>query len=394
MRQVAASICPVLAAALLAVCLATVAVESQQNPAATLIIESPEDGSYVSGPTPLRARVEPKNAGVERVSFYADGRLVCALDHPPFECPWDAGAGVLEHQVRVVAQVAGGVTLRKVVRTKGTEYADSVDVDIVQVTATVTDGSGRFVRNLKKDAFRILENGVPQTVSSFMAENIPLELVVAVDVSGSMADAMPEVKASVKKFLSALRPQDKVTLLAFNDNIFTLARPTVDLPARLKAVDRLAPWGGTAFYEVILRALEAQGHGTGRRAVVIFTDGEDRNSHVAIAEAERQLEGSDSVVYIVGLGQGAKVPALKTIIERLAKKSGGRAFYAETAKKLDEPFGQIVDELSNQYLLGYPPTNDKKDGVWRTLRVELANKDLKVRARQGYRPLPRAGTGR
>jgi VWFA-related protein len=380
--------------AVAAACLASVAVRAQQGAAPVLEIESPEDGSYVSGLTRLRARVEPAAAGVDRLTFYADGRIVCVLDHPPFECQWDAGAGVLEHQVRAVAQLKDGTTLRKVIRTKGSEYADSVDVDIVQVTATVTDSNGHFVRNLKKEAFRIRENGAPQTISSFMAENIPLDLVVAVDVSGSMREAMPEVKASVKKFLSALRPQDKVTVLAFNDNIFTLARPTVDLPTRLKAVDRLAPWGGTAFYEVILRALEMQGRGTGRRAVVIFTDGEDRNSHVLIADAERQLEGSDSTVYIVGLGQGARLPALKTIIERLAKKSGGRAFFAEAANKLDEPFGQIVDELSNQYLLGYPPKSDKKDGAWRTIQVEVSDKDLKVRARQGYRALPRGGTAR
>jgi VWFA-related protein len=377
--------------ACLVVVLAAVSAGARQDPAPSVEIESPEDGSYVSGPTLLRARVLPPSATVERVTFYADGKVACVVERRPFECQWDAGPGVNEHQIRVVAQLADGSTVRRTVRTKEVAYADAVDVDIVQVTASVTDRDGKFVRNLRRDTFRILENGVPQTITSFHAENTPLELVIAVDVSGSMTDAMPQVKAAVTKFLSALRPSDKVTLLAFNDNVFTLARPTADLQTRLKAVDRLAPWGGTAFYEVIIRALEMQGRGVGRRAVVIFTDGEDRNSRVPIADAERRLEASDAVVYFVGQGQGVRVPALKAIIERLAKKSGGRAFFAESADKLDEPFAQVVEELANQYLLGYPPHDVHKDDAWRVLKVEVADKDLRVRARQGYRPRARMG---
>jgi Ca-activated chloride channel homolog len=363
---------------------AGLAVTIQAGPPPTLTILEPADGSYISGVTLMQAVTTPATLRVERVTFYVDGRVACALDRRPFECRWDAGPGIKEHQIRVVAQLPGGDQLVRTLRTRGVAFTETVDVDAVQVTVSVTDDHQGFVRNLPRERFKVYEDGKLQTITSFGDENIPLELTVAVDVSGSMTEAMPQVRASVKKFLRALRPQDSVTLLAFNDNIFTIARPTATLEDRLQAVDKLAPWGGTSFYEVIIRAIDAQSRQTGRRAVVVFTDGEDRNSHVALTTAEQRVGASDSLVYVIGLGQGAKVPALKQIIEKLATVSGGRAFFADNADRLDQPFAAIVEELANQYLLGYTSTNSAKDGTWRVIKIDVSGNRLKVRGRQGY----------
>jgi len=356
-----------------------------QAPPVTLIFTSPDDGGYASGPMPIRIRVEPAGTAVSSVSLFADGRLVCTLDHPPYECQWDAGPNVVEHVVRAVATLADGRRVAQSIRTKGVSYAEKVDVDVVQVTATVTDNSGHFVRGLTRQDFRLYEDGAPQALTTFISENVPLELIVAVDVSGSMTDAMPKVKESVKRFLSAIRPTDRVTVLGFNDSVFTLARPTADLAARLKAIDRLAPWGGTALYDVIVQAFDLLGRQTGRRALVVFTDGEDLNSRVPIEVAERRLESSDAVLYPIGQGRAPRLASLKTILERLARKSGGRAFFGDSVDKLDAAFADILEELSNQYLIGYVPNDLKRDGRWRTLRVEVPGKDVRVRARQGYR---------
>jgi Ca-activated chloride channel family protein len=349
-----------------------------------IVFESPVDNGYTSGPTPLRIRIEPKGADIRTVSLFADGQLVCALERSPFECSWDAGRTVVEHTLRATAQLASGRRIAQSIRTKGEAYTESVDVDVIQVTAAVTDGGGRFVRGLPRDAFRVYDNNVVQTITSFQAENISLEIIVAVDVSGSMTGAMPTVKAAVKRFLSALRPTDRVTVLGFNDNVFTLARPTVDLATRLKAVDRPAPWGGTALYDVIVQAIDQLGRQPGRRALVVFTDGEDLNSRVPLEVAERHLEASDVTLYPIGQGRAPTIVALRTVLERLAKRSGGRAFF-ETLDKLDDVFSAIIDELSNQYLLGYVPINSARDGRWRTLRVEVPTRDVRIRTRQGYR---------
>jgi VWFA-related protein len=356
-----------------------------QSPDVSLVFVSPEDGGYASGPTPIRIRVEPDGAAVRGVSLFADGRLVCTREQPPFECQWDAGPNVIEHVLRAVATLGDGRRVARGIRTKGVAYAEKVDVDVVQVTATVTDESGHFVRGLTRQDFRLYEDGKPQSVTSFFSENVPTEMIVAVDVSGSMTDAMPKVKESVKGFLTAIRPADRVTLLGFNDSVFTLARPTVDLAARLKAIDRLAPWGGTALYDVVVQAFDLLGRQTGRRALVVFTDGEDLNSRVPIEVAERRLEASDAVMYPIGQGRAPRLASLKTVLERLARKSGGRAFFGESVDQLDAVFADIIDELSNQYLLGYVPRDLTRDGRWRTLKVEVPGKAVHVRARQGYR---------
>jgi Ca-activated chloride channel family protein len=369
------------AAALLVSCLAL----SGQAPDVSLVFLSPDDGGYASGPTPIRLRIEPDGVAVRGVSLFADGRLVCTREQAPFECQWDAGPNVEEHVLRAVATLADGRRVARSIRTKGVSYAEKVDVDVVQVTATVTDDSGRFVRGLTRQDFRLYEDGTSQALTSFFSENVPTELIVAVDVSGSMTDAMPKVKESVKRFLTAIRPTDRVTLLGFNDSVFTLARPTVDLATRLKAIDRLAPWGGTALYDVVVQAFDLLGRQTGRRALVVFTDGEDLNSRVPIEVAERRLEASDAVMYPIGQGRAPRLVSLKTVLERLARKSGGRAFFGDNVDTLDAVFSDILEELSNQYLLGYVPKDLTRDGRWRTLKVEVPGKNLRVRARQGYR---------
>jgi Ca-activated chloride channel family protein len=374
---------------LLAASIVAAVMLNAQAPDVKVVFVSPEDGGYASGPTPVQVRIEPAGAAVTSVSLFADGRIICSLNQPPFECQWDAGPKVVEHIMRARATLPDGRAIVQSIRTKGVSYSESVDVDVVQVTATVTDGDGRFARGLKRQDFQLLEDGVLQDLSTFVAEDVPLEIIVAVDVSGSMKDAMPKVKESVKTFLSGIKPRDRVTVLGFNDSVFTLARPSVDLATRLKAIDRLAPWGGTALYDVIVQAIDLLGRQTGRRTLVVFTDGEDLNSRVPIEVAERRLETSDAVLYPIGQGRAPHLQSLKSVLERLARKSGGRAYFGDNVNKLDGVFANILDELSNQYLLGYVPKNLARGGQWRTVSVKLPGKDLRVRARQGYRVEPR-----
>src|SRR4029077_10327046 len=112
----------------------------------------------------------------------------------------------------------------------------------------------------------------PQTITYFSSEDVPLELIVAVDISGSMTTAMPKLKKAGKDFLPAVPERDQVTLLGFNDTVFPLARKATDPNERTRAVDRLAPWGATALYDVILRGVDMLGRQTGRKALVVFTD--------------------------------------------------------------------------------------------------------------------------
>jgi Ca-activated chloride channel family protein len=322
---------------------------------------------------------------VERVLFYADGRLVCTvLDAARAECPWDAGDNVEEHLVRVVADLAGGGRVVATTRTKGLEHVENVTVDVVQVTAVVNDGS-RFVKGLPKTAFRLTEDGVPQTITHFSNEGSPLELVVAVDVSQSMAPNMPQLKNAVRKFLAALGPQDQVTLAAFNDNLFTLARRETQTAQRLRAVDRLAPWGGTALFDVIVRGVQLLSKQPGRRVLVVFSDGDDRSSHATIANVETAMRSTDTTLFMVALGRGSREAQLRSGVQRLVTLSGGRGLFVERSENLEDAFAEIVEELSNQYLIGYQSSNPRRDGSWREIAVDTPEGGHTVRARQGYR---------
>jgi Ca-activated chloride channel family protein len=350
-----------------------------------LTILSPGEDAYVTGPTLLRARVEPPES-VTALTFFVNGRQACALTALPFECEWDAGPAVREHQVRAVATLKDAGRIVQTIRTKSVGYTERVDVDVVQVTVTVSDSRGRFVRGIPQGSFHVFEDGHQQAISHFASEDVPLELIAAIDISGSMAPAMPKLKSAVKQFLGDVPGQDQVTLLGFNDNVFTLTRKTTDPAERMKAVDRLAPWGSTALYDVLLRGVEMLGRQTGRKALIVFTDGEDQGSHATINDVERRLQSSDVTLYMIGQGRGVTMEPLRRIMERLSAPTGGRALFTDSIDELHNAFAELLDELSNQYLLGYQSSNSKRDDQWRKIKVDVDGHH-DVRARLGYRAL-------
>jgi Ca-activated chloride channel family protein len=349
-------------------------------------IRSPEPDSYLSGLVVLRAGIDPP-AAVSSVSFSVDGREVCAIVLPPFECDWNAGPDVKERQIRLVANLAGGGRLVQTLRTKGLDVVEKVDVDVVQVTVAVTDGRGEFVAGLPRGAFHVFEDGKPQAITHFASEDVPLELVVAVDISGSMTAAMPKVKEAVKTFLGAVPARDAVTLLGFNDTVIPLTRKTTAAADRIRAVDRLASWGATALYDVIVSGVDMLGLQAGRKALVVFTDGEDQGSHVTLDQVEQRLQASDVTLYMIGQGRGLSVERLQRVMARLSDPTGGRVFSMSSVDELSGAFDKLLEELSHQYLMGYPPTSNSRDGKWHEIKVEVDG-HRHVRARQGYRFAP------
>ena len=357
---------------------------------ASLTISVPADDAYVSGSVTMKADLSPAEVVVRRMTFGVDGKVLCAVEGPPYECPWEAGTSVVPHDVRVVAELIDGRRLVATVRTRGSSFEAASDAEVVQVAATVLDAKGKPVRGLTRDSFRVFEDGVEQTLSHFIGPDAPSDLVVAVDTSASMGPSMAVCRDAVKAFLGGLRPDDHLTLLAFNDSVFTLARRETDPAARLRAVDRLTPWGGTALYDVALRGLQLLGRQGGRHALVAFTDGEDTSSHATAEDVDRRVQASDVPIYVIAQGRGVKERQLKQILNRMTDVSGGRAFFTERIEELEGAFAEIAEDLASQYVLGYEPRNAARDGSWRAIRVEVVGGARPVRARQGYRAEPPA----
>ena len=362
----------------------TMAVSAGQAPA--IRITWPTRDTVVSGATRLEVVIEPQDvvATVQTVTFTIDGRLACTIERPPFACAWDAGEVVRGRHVRVVATLASGSSLKDNLHTKDLGYTENVRTDAVLVPVIVTDG-GQFVRGLKQQDFEIVEDGVRQAIASIASEEAPLDLVLAIDVSGSMEHSLDQVKAAVKQLMAKLRPGDAATLVGFNDNMFLAAEREKDQQARERAVDLLTAWGGTALYDATVRAIDLVSHAWGRKGIVIFSDGDDRNSLTPRETATARVQASDAMLYTIGFGGGATVPGLRTRLESYAKATGGRAFFPHRPQDLDDVFDQIVAELANQYVLSYSSTNLKQDNGWRNIKVRVRNGKYDVRAREGYR---------
>jgi Ca-activated chloride channel family protein len=359
-------------------------VAAGQSPAGSITIVSPKEDAVLTGPTELRVDIK-SDAAVRTVTFYVDGRPVCSVEAPPFRCAWDAGAVVSGHHVRVVASLVNGSRLVGNVHTKDVGYTERIRIEAVLVPAIVTERGGKFVRGLKQQDFEVLEDDVRQTVGSLVSDEAPLELVLAIDISSSMEQALPEVKVAVKHLLSKLRPGDAATIIGFNDTPFLVAESETDPKLREDAVDLLASWGGTALYDATIFSLDLVNRRWGRKGVVIFSDGEDRHSLMGRDAAMARVHASDAMVFTIGFGGAAALPDLRKRLEGYALSTGGRAFFPRDVGQLDEAFGTIVSELSNQYILSYASTNPAADSKWRTITVRVPKGKYDIRARQGYR---------
>ena len=349
-----------------------------QNPG-SLRFTAPPPNSYVSGPIALFVTYEGEggSSAIEDVTFFADGQQICAPSIR-FRCDWDAGRGVQAHAFRAVARLKSGGRVVANLRTKAIEFAQEEAVDIVQANAVVKSGS-RFVKGLTLESFRLLDDKQPRRITNLLTGG-PMEVLLALDVSGSMKDVLPDVQRAARAFLKAIGEGHQVTVVAFNDSIFTIARREVSVEVRLQALDRLSAFGGTALYDVIAESIQ-QLTGRGRKALVVFSDGEDRDSRVTFDQVRRLIDDSDATVFTVGLGRGASQKDLRDKLEELADASGGLALFADDPDKLTEPFAQIVETLSNQYTLSFEP---RRDGKYHELTVQVPGRDVRIRARRGY----------
>lgn len=358
----------------------------------TLRITWPPPDAIVTNATRIEAEIEPA-VPVRSVTFSVNGRLLCTVEAPPFRCPWNPGAALRgDDTIRVVATLPSGQSLVANVRTRDLRHAQRAQVDAVLVPVLVTD-RGRFVRGLTRKDFEVLEDGVPQPIASVVSEESPLDLVMAIDVSGSMEPVLDEVKVAVKQFLAKLRPGDAATLVGFNDNMFITAERETDPAVREAAVDLLAAWGGTAIYDATVRAIDLVGRDGGRRGVVLFSDGDDQNSMTTRETAMARVQSSDAMLYTIGFGAAVTRPALRSNLEEYARATGGKAFFPQRARELDAIFEHIVNELANQYVLSYSPTRAEQGSDWREITVKVRSGKFDVRARRGYHPQIARGRG-
>jgi len=358
-----------------------------QQPATEVIIVSPAAESVLRGAISLEAEPRPADLQVAQIVFFVDGERACVASARPYRCQWDAGSRLTSRDVRVVAELRGGGRLTKSIRTSAVALTPfRGGADSVLVSVHVRDKNGRPVRGLVQESFRAFEDGQPQTIISLAAEDSPTDVLLALDTSGSMAPAIEELKSAASDFLKALRPIDRARLGVFTTALTVVSSVGSTLEEQQAALQRLSAGGGTALFDAIIEAAEVLRTAQGRRAVVVFTDGDDVSSHGSVTSVRTALQTNDVVLYIIAQGKAAADDRLRGELSTLAAETGGLAFFAEKMSSLRGHFSDILQDLSTGYVVGYSPRLAVGDGGWRRIRVEVgrAQDRYKVRAREGY----------
>jgi VWFA-related protein len=265
-------------------------------------------------------------------------------------------------------------------------------VDLVNFGVFVTDKAGTPLTGLKAEDFEIVEDGARQTVKYFVGgdpENAPpLHLGFMIDMSGSMADDMKDIRTAAIRFLDNVKRVRDITVVDFDTEV-RVARFEGDDPRLVEHLRRRKPDGYTALYDAIGVYLTGASSQTGDKILVMYTDGEDTRSAMNQGELLDLLKSSDVTVYAIGYLErgGSNRLGLQQILQRLATATGGQAFFPMGLKDLDKMYEKILGEIAARYSIGYLSTNKKQDGAWRDVRVRVLRdglKDVKIRTRSGY----------
>ncbi len=285
-----------------------------------------------------------------------------------------------------------------------------VNVNLVSLYFTVHDKRGALIPHLTKDDFSILEDKAPQKIKNFTAENDqPLTLGILLDTSGSQQNVLPLEQEAGAAFLSrVLRSKDEAFLISFDVNIDLLSDYTNSAHALARAMEKAQinvgtggmggmPSGtpkGTLLYDAVYSAThEKLQQETGRKAIIILSDGEDQGSMMKLQGAIEAAQKSNCIVYVLLIAdRGFYGRGMYTMgysgdydMKKLAEDTGGRVIeVGNSGKKLEAAFSQIEEELRTQYVASYTPTNAKLDGSYRKIEINVKGDGLKVQARKGY----------
>jgi Ca-activated chloride channel family protein len=257
-------------------------------------------------------------------------------------------------------------------------------VSLVEVYATVADRQGGPVTGLTAADFRVLEDGMPQTITAFAAGEFPLAVAIGLDrsfsMSGERGARLSMAKSAARAFIGALKPQDQVMVIAIGSETSVVAPLSTNHGAALAAIDRLDAWGTTPLYDATVSALEAIQSAKGRRALVLLSDGTDRYSETSAAALVDHVRRRDVLVYPVAIG-----PVRPAVFAELAMASGGRSFLVKDRREFSSTLTSIARELRSQYLIGYVPARPKgEQPAWHSIDVVVNRPAVLVRARDGY----------
>jgi Ca-activated chloride channel homolog len=326
----------------------------------------------------------------KKLQLWLDDTMLKEWTEPPFTVTVPVAKIQKATLMRATATDAEGKEFTDLKILKGeSRFMSKVEVSLVELPVSVLDPDGRLVKDLPRDEFTVLEDGVKQDLSSFeFAESLPLSLGIVIDGSGSMKDSMPLVHRAASEFAQKLvsKEKDQGFVIEFRERPTLLASLTHKSTDLERAIAETRASGGTALYDAVVMALYQFRALPGRKAIVVLTDGDDNHSWTDYATLRRYARSAGVPVYFIGLKLSLLDMGIKSRMSELAADTGAEAFFIGKAAALAEVYRKIETELRSQYFLRYLTNSGKGENQFRAIDVKLKNPKLHAKTIRGYFP--------
>ena len=356
-------------------------------------ITEPEGGPH-AGPVDVAAEVKvPRGSRLAEIRFFVKDRLAATAREEPFRREVLVPVGDPENFLRVEAHLLDGRIAEDVIFLSRPGLSARIGVELVQLYVVATDRSGLPVRDLSAADFSVFEDDRAQELESFrVAFDLPLTLGLAIDTSSSLFLRMPDVKRAAAAFLDSLETsRDRAFLVGFGSEPRLVRAATYNLNAVRSGIGSLRPRGRTAVWGALSLALDQLEGLRGRKALVVFYDGDDQDSDAAFRQSLEQARRARVPVYLVLMndeaartdGRSFSTRTFVSKLERMAKAGGGRVYYVRHDQDLAPIFDSISRELRSHYLLTYYPKEEPGGPNWRQVNVELDRNGVTARTIEG-----------
>jgi len=269
-------------------------------------------------------------------------------------------------------------------------------VDVVSLNVTAVDSKNRYITDLSEEDFSVFEDGTQQDLIVFNRQSLPVALSLLIDTSASMESRMRLAQDAAIGFVRKLRPQDLAQIVDFDSRVQILQNFTNNVDELERSIRTTSAGGSTALHNALYISLKelakikaTTAEDVRRQAIIVLSDGEDTSSLVSYEEVLDLAKRSETAIYTIAL-QAKDAPQTKGfreaefILRQFAQDTGGRSFFPARIEDLKDVYGQIADELSSQYSIGYASKNPRRDGAWRRIVVQVSRPQVVARTKRGY----------
>jgi Ca-activated chloride channel family protein len=361
-----------------------------------VLITRPMVNQPVFGEIEVEAEVSPDGAEAQ-VEFWLDGGLVGVVAEPPYALSVDVGEENREHEIRARAVSSGGLAAEAVLVTPAIPIDDVVQAELQQLYVTVLGPEGREL-GLGEDDFEVRDNGDAQQLVTFTAGHVPLAAALLIDASASMRGRrLGFALRGATAFASGVEPEDEVSIQLFADKLIFQSPYSTEVEVSTAGLSGVEAEGGTALNDYLYRALRQLESRQGRRVVVLLSDGIDSHSVLRIEDVTWFARRSRAMIYWVRTGlwdsDRHRFSAWKDNdryrreyeqLQETVEQSGGRIITLDSIEQASSAMREILQELREQYVLGYYPSVSRNDGSWHRVNVKVKGSGYAIRARDGY----------